>query len=268
MASNDKFLQFPLCLLGVPVTGNAEEIGRDRMSAILHYAIVEHGRKVSADATLDELQELAAEIPEGDLPGGFDRNRRGHLEYVKGSKLLGVIRGGIPRAFDHHAQCTEYVGGQAARHGRDAVCRMRMDAVLEAMTGSMTWRDFSVLAAVFSVIGWKPFPVLVHRSMIRARGLGYKSPSVMQAELVGRNDVQPLTEKQIRLTLDSLESSGWFARVQASARKVYFSNRMTRDAVIAHLEKSATAQGRAINNRMRDRAVMARLAALKKGAEK
>jgi hypothetical protein len=258
MAADDTFFQFPLCLLSLPET-------QDRTQAMMYYAIIEHGRKAAVDMKIADLVDAI----DGDgLPGRFRRTDRTHLELAYGNKLIVITGGDAVMAAECRDRCAGHVHQYERKHGRDAVCRMRRDLLFSVRDGGMTWRDFSTLAAVYSIIGGKPFPVLVHRSMIQARGLGYKSPSIMQAEIAGRDDVSPLTEKQIRLTLDSLECAGWFARVQASARKVYFSNRMTRDDMIAHLEKSATAQGRAINNRMRDRAVMARLAALKKGAEK
>ncbi len=260
MAADDKYLQFPLSLLGLPVTGKTEtEIGRERMSAILHYAIVEHGRKMSADMTVDDLREFADEIEDGDLPVGLSRNKREHLEYVHGGKRLGVCKGSIPRAFELHKLCTEHSRQQAARHGRDAVCRMRHDLVFKTMNGGMTWRDFSTLAAVYSVIGDKDFPVLIRRTLIQARQAGYKSPAVMKTE-----NAKPLTLDQIRYTLDSLENAGCFCRIQASRKCVYFTHRMTRKAATEALTRKAIVKARTVANRSLDRQFQSELALIKK----
>jgi hypothetical protein len=255
------FFQFPLCLLGMPEAPEKAQV-------IMSYALAETGIRAAAEMGMAELRDAVNTIPSADLPAGMRKTDAQHLALALGNKIIGVTKGAVSGAFAAHRECKDYAAAFTARHGGDAVCRMRKDLLFDVRDGRMTWRDFSTLAAVYSIIGGKPFPVLVYRSMIQARQLGCKSPSVLEAEQGRRNNLVPLTEKQVRNTLDNLECAGWFARVQASPRKVYFSHRLTREEMIQRLEVSAAAQGRANRNRNQDKRTMARLAKLKSGAEK
>ena len=188
MAEHDKFFQFPLHLLAMPDTP-------DRAQAIMYYSIIEHGRKAAAEMTTPELMgELDA--PD-ELPRGLKKNDRRHLEMAYGQKLMGITKGTASTAVEAHKECWKIVSEYTRKHGADAVCRMRRDLLFKVRDGQMTWRDFSTLAAVYSIIGGKPFPVLVYRSMLQARQLGFKSPAIMAIELAGRDDVEALTEKAL-----------------------------------------------------------------------
>jgi hypothetical protein len=116
----------------------------------------------------------------------------------------------------------------------------------------MKFREFAVLAAVYSVIGNKRYPVRVTRDRIRAGALGYKSKNALfdatgrvseagRALLNRRYDhAEPLTTDQVRYTLDSLEARGCFARCHASKRQTYFSNRMGKEEMRKHLLEHKT----------------------------
>ncbi len=270
--NKDQFFQFELCLLSYPTaTGpddDRDKANKRRAEIIMAYSIIEHGKRTSRDMSIRELQNAAADIAPENKPIGIRRNEREHLEYAFGQKNLGITKGHAPTACQNHTDASGYVRSYTAKHGRDAVCRLRDDLLFKARDGGMKWRDFSTLAAVYSIIGGKPFPVLLYRSQIRARQLGFKSAAIMESVIADRPDLgPPLTEKQIRYTLDSLECAGWFARVQGSKRKVYFSNRLTREQMIEGLEKSAKAQGRAKLHRRQDAGIMARLQELKSGGK-
>ncbi len=257
------YLQFPLCLLGLPLDGEtADAIGRKRINSIFAFGLFEFGYKLSEDMSDSELLKCVEEdVSKTDLPFGFKKNKRKHLEYVLAQERFGVARGHISLAWEMYKQCSNHVRDQRVRHGTDALCRIRGDVAWLVISGEIRWRDFSTLAAVYSIIGDKSHPVLIRRNMIQARQTGCKSVDVMR-----ENRAQPLTEAQIRYTLDSLETAGWFCRVQASRRKVYFSHRMTRDEVEDWLKQKAFKQSRVNKNRKKDRDLQAELARLRKGA--
>src|SRR5262245_12003724 len=112
---------------------------------------------------------------------------------------------------------------------------MRADLIWNTKEGEFSWRHFSVLAAIYSVIGDNVKPVLINRNMIRCRALGYKTPGVMTTALSERTDgARPLTDPQIKYDLDRLQQWGYFARVNPAAhsRRAYFSHRLTQEKMI------------------------------------
>jgi len=250
---HDPFFQFPLCLLNV--YGNEHE----KVNRIVDYSIMRYGEEITTGMLNADIREEVRRHEVRERPAGFNLNITTHLVYALGMIRLN-IRGGSMRDALESIECAKhYIDIFTSKHGRDAEVRIKTTAAIDCLNGRMTWRDFSTLAALYSIIGVKPYPVQVHRSMIQARQLGFKSPSIMRAVLEQQKDLRPLTVNQIRYTLDSLECAGWFARVQASPRKVFYSHRMTRDEIKTKLLKKHQALGRARKHRTDDRAFQAEL---------
>jgi len=259
MARSDKetnYLQFELCLLGFPVNGEPEagerffipvtlpplqEIIDERLKKyhiarlrfILHYSLVEYAPLFAKNMEDSDLLDfMQKHIPEDELPAGFDKTRRDHLEFVFAQCTLGFTGGNLEAARKCYAVCREYVDSQQARRGKkDAYCRTRIDAVWDTLYGKMSWRDFTTLAAVYSKIGDKETPVLIRRSEIQARQTGNMKQKAMRA-----NGAQPLTLDQIRYTLDRLVKRGWVARYRHKRRNTYYAKRMTSEGIKRWLE--------------------------------
>jgi len=250
---HDPFFQFPLCLLNV--YGNEHE----KVNRIVDYSIMRYGEEITAETPAADMRDEVRRMADNDRPVGLNLHDRTHLSYAVGMIRLNVCKGRMRSALENIECAKHYIDIFTSEHGRDAEVRIKTTVALDCLNGRMTWRDFSTLAALYSIIGVKPYPVQVHRSMIQARQLGFKSPSIMRAVLEQQKDLRPLTVNQIRYTLDSLENAGWFARVQASRRKVFYSHRMTRDEIKTYLLKKHQALGRARKHRTDDRAFQAEL---------
>jgi hypothetical protein len=130
------------------------------------------------------------------------------------------------------------------RHGKDALVRLRTDLVFDARDGNgITPRELSVLAAIYSVIGRKPDPVLITQQRIQHRALGYKTAAIMEAEIPNRKDgLKPLSDWQIRCMLDRLQARKFFARVTFGRRQSYYSHRMKEAALRQAVAKMKTHQ--------------------------
>ncbi len=98
--------------------------------------------------------------------------------------------------------------------------------------GSMSWREFRVLAGLYSVLGSKAYSV-VPLSMIHARCCGCSSQRMLAVEVYNK-EVDPLSIKQVRLTVEKLWMLKWFARVTPDphGRATYYSHRMTEDELM------------------------------------
>ena len=257
--TDDVFFQFPLCLMNI----KAEQ--KQRLETMMDHAVMAHGERIMADMEPGEPIKAADAMPTENRPSGLDVTKRYHQAYAIGMQRLRVTHGSMSRVMDNVHTAREHINAHTEKHGRDAVVRIRTDVWFSCYREQVPWRDFSILAGLYSVIGGKPYPVIVYRSMLQARQLGYKSHSIMAQELKRRKDLRPLTEDQIRYTLDQLECAGWFARMQASPRKVFFSNRLTREEMADKLMDKARAQGRAKRNRQTDAELQRQLRELRAG---
>lgn len=221
--SDKRYFQFPLCCLSF---GNDY---KSRLYHIVSFCIVAAGAKKWETTNRDELTEYAAEYDRSKWPSGMKTTVLRHLQILAGMKFLGVTGGSIDSTEEEAAAIDKHISITAAKEGGYPLVRIRNDLFWDCVHGKLPYRDFSVLAAVYAAIGSKTFPVRVTRDRIQAGALGYKTKASMTPEaLASRKDgATPLSENQIRYTLDHLEATTLFTRVQLSPRKVFFSNRMT-----------------------------------------
>lgn len=166
----------------------------------------------------------------GTLPS-FNRDKKDHLAIVIAKSMLKVTGGDVVSCSSTARDVSWLLDRMQAKHGCSPTVRIRHDLMWDCIDGSLNYRLFSVLCSVYAVIGSKKYPVGITRQRIIAGALGYKSPKLMtEEELKSRTDgAVPLTVKQVRQALDELERRSLITRVQASRRKVFFSNRMTRE---------------------------------------
>lgn len=221
--SENKYYQFPLCCLS---------FGKDhktRLYHILHYCIVAAGAQKRETMNRDELTEYATDSDKSKWPCGMKPTVLQHLEILAGMKFLGVSNGSIENTQNDAAAIACHIRNTTEKEGAHPLVRIRNDLFWDCVNGGLPYRDFAVLTAVYAAIGSKTFPVRVTRDRIQAGALGYKTKASMTPEALAQrlDGAMPLTENQIRYTLNHLEATTLFTRVQLSPSKVYFSNRMT-----------------------------------------
>jgi hypothetical protein len=205
------FLTFPLCLL------SAEGSEKQRLELLICHAM----ERAGTGSDIPDSRVMESEVV------GFDRNNERHKQIVRGAIVINVSLRNVQSNVHGCCEARRFIEEMQRKHGPDPLvfisselfwgCRDREEP---------TYREFSTLCAVNSVIGFKKYPVLVRRKMIIARQLGFKSSAVMKSELrtlPKRQRPEPLTTRQLRDTLDRLESRDLLVRCQASPRNVYFS---------------------------------------------
>lgn len=219
------YFQFPLCTLAF---GQNEQ---ERFNAIIDYSIVELGRKAWNRLSSEKQQSYLDKWRGGN--GGPPRDFRisdpFHCYVMLGSSIIGVSYSSIESFRKNHAALRDFHARYTSEHGKDATIRIRRDILFDARDKKKpTYREFSVLAAIYSVIGSKQKPVRITQQTIRLRALGYKSRAAYEAGMYERTDeTQPLTDWQLRSTIDRLLELKFFVRSTYARRQSFYSHRMT-----------------------------------------
>ncbi len=92
------------------------------------------------------------------------------------------------------------------------------------------WPAFAPFYSGMLLVTW--LLPMATRDRIRRCALGYRTKAIMDAELPRRADMaQPLTERQLRDTIDRLHRNKFFARCTVARRITYYSIRLDNDAL-------------------------------------
>ena len=253
---NRSFFAFPLELLAFG------DNFRSRLYHAVSYAVVSLAERLRDTVPLPQLQAAALAVPETDRP--VHLQDAGSLRYALAVARwqLQVIKGSAKEDKKQYSDFWNFHYDWVERHGKSPIVQLANDFVWDCINGRLSYRELSVLAAVYSAIGAKRYPVRITRRTIQHRSLGYKTPAVMKAELHNRTDgAGPLSIDQIGRTLDKLHERNLFARARANARQTYYSLTLRQNELEAALLRSKT-YSRAFHatRRTRDATLMARIA--------
>lgn len=221
------YLQFPLCALAYGQTVAA------RLNAILDFSVVEAGSKIFRKLTPEQQQEfLKGKTVSRKNPNGLNPNDWRQCAACYGAHTIGVIYHSFNGLIANHGQLRDYVANFEKLHGRDAKVRIKKGWLFDTRDGKgITYREFAVLCAIYSAIGDKEMAI-VTRDRIRRCALGYRNAAVMQAELAKRTDgALPLTDRQLRDTIERLHRNKFFASCTVARRIKYFSIRLDSEAL-------------------------------------
>jgi hypothetical protein len=106
----------------------------------------------------------------------------------------------------------------------------------------LTYREFSILCAINSVIGNKrSVAIRITEPSIRVRAAGFKSWKVANVE---PGESQLLTPDQVRYTLERLHRRKFFARARVGAKTVKYMVGLSDDALRTSLLQSETYRSR------------------------
>jgi hypothetical protein len=218
------YFQVPLCAFAF---GKSD---KERLDAIICFGVIEAGRKRWKHLAEPQRQELLnALIRTGKIPDDFRRRSTPHVIALFGADALHVRLGSVHSTLSQHDGLLEFQHSFERQHGKDPLVRLKAKLVFEARdrTG-VTSGELAILAAIFSVVGKKKYPVLITQDRIRRRALGYKTEAVFEAEFSQRQDgVMPLTDWQLRSLIERLHTRKFFARATYGRRLTYYSHRMT-----------------------------------------
>jgi len=248
------YFQVPLCAFAFGSTI------QERLSAIISFGLVQAGEKWWRRATDDQHQERLRTWIKAKPTPDFKRYVNRHLYAARGCEITNVTMHSIDARLAEHDALKEFSEDFSARHGTDPLVRLKSSFIFEVRDGNgVTARELSVLAAIYSVIGNKNGPVMITQNRIRCRALGYKSAAVMQVELTKRKDTaKPLTEWELRSTLEKLTVRRFFVRSTYGCRHTYYSHRMTQDQLRkAIIERKTFAFANKLIRRHEDNAMTA-----------
>jgi hypothetical protein len=258
VSANDNYLQFPLCALAIvdePAT---------LLDVILSYGLTMAGYSIVKDWPDDEREALFDDLglPDG-VETGFEQLQ------LMGAEKCGLILGDQETHASEYHRLRTHRDDWEARHGKDCLVRIKTDLCLEVRDGrGMSFREFRVLCAIYSVIGRSAYRRIT-LDTVRVRASGCKTAAVMKAEAAaGRPLPEPLTPKQVRATIAHLHERGWFARVTPNphGRATYYSHRMDADALRERLfQRSIYARKFHEEQRRKDADLAARIQNAKAG---
>jgi hypothetical protein len=221
----DPYFQFPLCALSFGQAVN------ERLNAIISFAVIEAGSKLWRKLPAQEREQriegfLACEVET------FDCEDSMHRVALYGAEVIGITFYNFRSALAQFNHLRAHIDSFHARHGRDALVRVKSKWLFDARENhGLTYREFSVLCAIYSAIGDKELAI-VTRERIRHCALGYRTAAIMRAELPRRVDAaQPLTERQLRDTITRLHRNKFFARCTVARRITYYSIRLDNEVL-------------------------------------
>lgn len=230
MSKQDYYFQFPLSVLTYADTVHS------RCDSIISYCLCSVGPSLwnnLPDGAQEEKLDLMIEA--GGKPSELDWEDERHVPIMYARYSMGITGGNIEHDLRVHDAISKHVRDFERRHGKDASLRIKGNLVFEVRDAKgMSYREFAVLCAIYSVVGAKVSPVRITLDTIRARSLGYKSSKALNADVeAGVYKINPclenLTRKQLHDTKDKLHQLRWFAAATYGRRQTYYSHRLSDD---------------------------------------
>jgi len=193
---HERYFQFPLCLLS---------FGRDvkeRLNGITSFGCVQVGMKQWNEFSFAK-QDLWRSTPPSTTfcISEIDLGKDEELQVIAGCEYLNIACYDINEVLADYAPVARFIVDFEGKYGTDARVRIRTDWVFEVLNNSgMSYREFAVLSAIYSIIGDSEKPVRILREDIRKRAHGFKSDRVFRAEMEGRPLF--LTQRQVRSLIE------------------------------------------------------------------
>jgi hypothetical protein len=239
--ATEKYFQFPMCVLAYGADFQA------RLNHIIGFCCVNVGKIIGGSLSSELRLCKAEEVSQmGDDVIEYNEENKFHIAALLGAaqinvkiKCINAIENDFKSIFRHKSKFEEC-------HGRDVEVRVAAHIMWDIINKSgISYREFSVLCAIYSCIGNKKTPVRITREHIQCRQLGYKSIAIMKKELPMRTDgAKPLTLRQINYTVDKLHERGFFSRARPNARQTYYSNKITKEDMKRYLINKKTYSAR------------------------
>lgn len=120
-----------------------------------------------------------------------------------------------------------------SKYGKDSYCRIGKNLLFEVRDGQFAFKQFLVLCAISSILGKRKKFVRITYERIRYAMHGFRSKDLFYKLMP--NNVELLSDKQLKRIIDILHSKKFFAKFTYQRRQIYFSTRLEdeqlRDAV-------------------------------------
>ncbi len=233
MSMNDPYLQFPLCAFSYGQTVD------ERLNTCLDYAVVDAGTKLWRKATPEVQSRFLSQLGQGrELPTGFKKDNPLHVAALCGTDMLNVKYPDMNCLIERYQRFKAYLAMFESQYGRDALVRVKRTWLFDARDHrGLTCCEFGVLCAIYCCIGSKKL-ARVTQPRIRRYALGYRRQDILEAEIGQRPDgASPLTDRQLRDTIDRLHRNKFFARCTYGKRFTYYSIRLNNEDLRKQVEE-------------------------------
>lgn len=230
------YFQFPPCLLAF---GSDY---KDRLQHIVSYCVCEHAQRLNR-----KLDLASPNIP-------------AQTALCEAARFLNVNVTSHDATVERWKLATWWIEGWEERYGKDASVRIATILLWEAHNNTgVTYREFSILCAINSVIGDSSKPIRITERTIRIRAAGYKSWTVLKRELDRDKSraARLLISNQVRYTLEQLHERRLFSRARVRAKTVKYMIGVTDDELRELLLQAETHRSRFRQERaQKDRELM------------
>lgn len=247
MSRHDKYSTFPIaCLqLGKALDDVTADEARERITQIVSRCIIELARHyedvLDSDENDDLVKVYAMAERHKSCKEPIDNDKRFDADtyhaYLAAEQTLGWnFEGNQKQAETYTKELERRVNWNAGKK----LTRVRQDLLSQAMTGSLPWRDFAMLAAVYAgCFNEKKTPVRISRNQISAMALGYGSTKLRTTHA---SDVPQLSDHAASRTIAKLWKRKLFSKASPNGRHMYYSHRMSQDQLMLYVAQIKAAR--------------------------
>ena len=226
MAQEDVYFQFPIRALnmGKKIDKVTEEEAITRWNAILDYCLVDYGTKNSVKAGREHANKVASDFIENKGITYYCTAKKPLTVPEQSAVFLAADRLGVvwstgtevnlSSKYDSHRTISDLLGGNMQ-------VRLRQDLFWDLKEKKLDWRDWSILSAIYAMLGGHPSKVRICYSQINALALGFNSVTQIGDKLKQLT----LTPRQTQITVDKLNRRNLFAKYSINGRHNWYSHK-------------------------------------------
>src|ERR1017187_539367 len=157
------YFQFPLCALAIC------ETEKERLEHIISFGFIEAGiamyKKLDAEIRKQKAEQFSNS---SGTPNDYKRNNDHHVAAMIGANEIGVIPYNLAYSMQRWTGSSEFRNQFQTKHGNDVLVRIKKGLVFEARDDEgISYRELSILCAVYSCIGAAEKPVRITKATIQ-----------------------------------------------------------------------------------------------------
>jgi hypothetical protein len=223
MGTEDVYYQFPIRALnmGKKIDKVTEDEAHSRHQQIVDYCLVDYGTKNSVKAGSDHVAQVASDYIENN--GLSCRGNRSEIEeslVFFAADRLGItwskgVAVNVPHIYKNHGIINQQTGGNMQ-------VRLRTDIFWDLNKKKLDWRDWSILSAIYAMLGGHPSKVRICYSQINALALGFDS-----VKSIGKQRLSQLriSDRKTQITTDKLKRRLLFSKASINYRHLWYSHK-------------------------------------------
>lgn len=206
MSKEDVYFQFPIKALnmGKSIEDVTEEEVDCRFTEIVSYCLVSYGKANFDKPGEEHAEDVAVWYSESPhCQSKLDLNIREHAEIAFAASRLGVV---LNSPIESHSKRFDKI---ANLEGGNMQVRFRADIFWDYK--AMGWREWSILAGIYAMLGGRRAPPRIDYNHINALALGYDNPKQL-----GDNktlEKRRMTDRKTGITVKRLASRNLFSKV-------------------------------------------------------